>query len=119
MPQTERQLSLLVVDDEQLNRDILSRRLERRGFAVDVASDGTEALQLLDQREYDAVLLDTMMPGISGIEVLKTVRAAHSPAQLPVIMVTAVSDSSKIAEAIKAQHPKAAQEAIRKLESKP
>jgi diguanylate cyclase (GGDEF)-like protein/PAS domain S-box-containing protein len=91
---------LLIVDDEELNRDMLSRRLERSGFAVDVAEDGESALQILRKGEVDLVLLDSMMPGLTGVDVLKLLRATQSPEQLPVIMVTALNDSSKIVEAL-------------------
>lgn len=89
-----------MVDDEEANRDMLARRLERSGFRVDTVEDGARALDLLRNCEYDAVLLDSMMPGMSGSEVLRLLRAVHDPEQLPVIMVTAVTESRKIAEAI-------------------
>jgi diguanylate cyclase (GGDEF)-like protein/PAS domain S-box-containing protein len=91
---------LLVVDDEENNRDLLARRLQRAGFAVETASDGPEALARIDQKEYGLVLLDHMMPGMTGIDVLRLLRATYSPEQLPVIMVTALNDSEKIVEAI-------------------
>src|SRR3954470_3202624 len=58
--------TVLVVDDNAANRDALSRRLERRGYAVATAEDGPGALHLLAQRPFDLVLLDVMMPGMSG-----------------------------------------------------
>jgi diguanylate cyclase (GGDEF)-like protein len=91
---------LLVVDDEELNRDMLSRRLVRNGFEVKVAENGSDALAQIERREVDLVLLDAMMPGMNGLEVLKQVRATHSPEDLPVIMVTAVSESLRVAEAL-------------------
>lgn len=91
---------LLVVDDEEANRDMLARRLERAGFSVETVESGSKALGCIRDCLYDAILLDSMMPGMSGIEVLKLLRAVHTPEQLPVIMVTAVTDSHKIAEAI-------------------
>lgn len=91
---------LLVVDDEEANRDMLARRLERAGFSVETVESGSKALGCIRDCLYDAILLDSMMPGMSGLEVLKLLRAVHTPEQLPVIMVTAVTDSHKIAEAI-------------------
>ncbi len=91
---------LLVVDDEESNRDMLSRRLERSGFVVALAEDGPRALRIVDETDIDLVLLDSMMPGMTGLEVLKLLRAVRSPADLPVIMVTAVTESEKIAEAL-------------------
>lgn len=91
---------LLVVDDEAMNRDMLSRRLQREGFQVLVAEGGASALDLVAQQRVDLVLLDIMMPGMSGIEVLSELRRQHTPAQLPIIMVSASSDSSQVVEAL-------------------
>lgn len=91
---------LLVVDDEEANRDMLTRRLERSGFTVDSVASGGSALDRIENGGYDAILLDSMMPGMSGLEVLKLLRAVHSPDQLPVIMVTAVTDGQSVAEAL-------------------
>jgi diguanylate cyclase (GGDEF)-like protein/PAS domain S-box-containing protein len=91
---------LLVVDDEESNRDMLSRRLERSGFSVLLAEDGPRALRIVDETEVDLVLLDSMMPGMTGMEVLRLLRAVRSPADLPVIMVTAITESARIAEAL-------------------
>jgi adenylate cyclase len=65
---------LLVVDDNELNRDMLSRRLGSRGYAVELAEDGERALARLSDQPFDLVLLDVMMPGLSGIDVLRRVR---------------------------------------------
>src|SRR5258706_340192 len=61
---------LLVVDDNELNRDMLSRRLRRHGYDADVAIDGQAALDSIARREYDLVLLDIEMPGMTGLDVL-------------------------------------------------
>lgn len=92
--------SVLVVDDEELNRDLLSRRLLRAGFDVEVAADGEQALALVDAMSIDLVLLDVMMPGISGYTVLERLRERYSADSLPVIMVTARTDSSDIVGAL-------------------
>jgi adenylate cyclase len=92
--------SLLVVDDNEMNRDMLARRLARRGYTVAVAADGHQALALLDTQQFDLVLLDIMMPGISGLEVLKTLRQRYSVADLPVIMATAKDQSEDIVAAL-------------------
>jgi CheY-like chemotaxis protein len=92
---------LLVVDDNELNRDMLSRRLARKGYAVEVASDGYEALKMIGATGFDLILLDIMMPGISGLEVLEQLRATHSLMDLPVIMATAKNDSATIVQALK------------------
>jgi sigma-B regulation protein RsbU (phosphoserine phosphatase) len=79
---------------------MLSRRLARHGYDVEVAPDGESALRLLGQRPFDLVLLDVMMPGINGLEVLRTVRLTRAATQLPVIMATAKDTSHDIVEAL-------------------
>jgi diguanylate cyclase (GGDEF)-like protein/PAS domain S-box-containing protein len=91
---------LLLVDDEALNRDMLSRRLEHHGFRVDVAGDGPSALKSVAARRPDLVLLDIMMPGMTGVEVLQALRVTYPANQLPVIMVTALKDSDEVVEAL-------------------
>ena len=91
---------LLVVDDEESNRDMLHRRLERSGFDVRSVGSGKSALGYVQDEAFDVILLDSMMPEMSGLEVLKLLRAVHSADELPVIMVTAVSDSQRVAEAL-------------------
>jgi len=81
--------NLLVVDDNEMNRDMLSRRLSRQGHTVVTAENGQKTLELIEQQPFDVILLDIMMPGISGIEVLKLIRQSYSASELPVIMVTA------------------------------
>ena len=93
-------MALLIVDDEESNRDMLSRRLKRQGFSVNVAEDGPQALDCVRNQALDLVLLDIRMPGMSGMEVLKGIRERYSPTQLPVIMVTAESNSASIVEAL-------------------
>jgi serine/threonine protein kinase/CheY-like chemotaxis protein len=92
--------TLLVVDDNETNRDMLSRRLERSGFNVLVAADGQAALDIVGRKSVDLVLLDIMMPGMNGIDVLKVLRASHSAAELPVIMATAKTDTSDVVQAL-------------------
>jgi len=94
------QFSLLVVDDSAENRELLVRRLRKRGFAVREAEDGPSALSLLDRERVDLVLLDVMMPGMSGLEVLKRLRETRPAHELPVIMATAKTESSDIVEAL-------------------
>jgi diguanylate cyclase (GGDEF)-like protein/PAS domain S-box-containing protein len=91
---------LLIVDDNELNRDMLARRLERKGYAVAVAEDAQQLVERIKEVGADIVLLDIEMPNISGIEALKTLREAFSPIELPVIMVTAKNQSEDIVKAL-------------------
>jgi two-component system response regulator MprA len=82
-------MEILVVDDERSVREALRRALELEGYGVELAADGREALQRLDDGdvEPDAVVLDVLMPGIDGLEVCRRLRRAGS--RLPVLMLTA------------------------------
>lgn len=91
---------ILVVDDTFDNRSVLRRRLIKRGFGVVEAESGAEALDVIASQDFDLVLLDVMMPGLSGLEVLVKVRESFSSQQLPVIMVTAKSFSEDVVEAL-------------------
>jgi len=92
---------VLVVDDNEMNRDMLSRRLAGRGYRVTGARDGRESLRLVDEGSFDAVLLDVMMPDLSGIEVLTRIRRTYSQSDLPVIMATARDASEDVVEALR------------------
>src|SRR5438477_3117837 len=92
--------SLLIVDEEEAVRDALSRRLERRGYRVSTCSDGQRALDLIADRHFDLVLLDVMMPGLDGFQVLEALRSSYNIAELPVIMVTAKHESEDIVRAL-------------------
>jgi diguanylate cyclase (GGDEF)-like protein/PAS domain S-box-containing protein len=92
--------ALLVVDDDEYNRDLLCRRLERKGYAATAAASGQEALELMQQQAFDLVLLDIMMPELDGTAVLKMIRETFTAAQLPVIMVSAKDESEDIVGAL-------------------
>ena len=92
---------LLIVDDEEYNRDMLERRLKRHGFEVWQAASGPEAVALLDRQKVDLVLLDVMMPGQSGIDVLKELRGKFTASDLPVVMVTACDQTEEVVEALR------------------
>lgn len=91
---------LLVVDDEESNRDLMSRRFRRAGYSVATAADGQQALQWTQNNRVDLVLLDIMMPRTSGLALLKTLRATYTSSQLPIIMVSAIHESDQIVEAL-------------------
>jgi len=91
---------LLVVDDDEDNRNMLSRRLQREGFLVGVANDGPEALAAVARQPFDLILLDIEMPGMNGFEVLRTLRLTRPATQLPIIIATARGDRKDIVEAL-------------------
>lgn len=92
---------LLVVDDNEMNRDMLSRRLKREGYTVQVAEDGYQALDMIRSQRFDLVLLDIMMPGMSGFEMLPMIRETYSLVDLPIIMATAKDESEDIVEGLR------------------
>ena len=82
---------VLVVDDEPMVRDVLSRYLERNGFEVDAVGDGERALAAFDAHRPDLVLLDLMLPRVDGFEVFRRIRAQGDS---PVIMITARGETT-------------------------
>ena len=92
--------SILVVDDNEDNRDMLSRRLKRQGYRIALAENGHQALDMVSAEKFDLVVLDIMMPGISGLDVLKTLRNTYSVADLPIIMATAKDQSEDVVTAL-------------------
>src|SRR3981189_3965856 len=91
---------LLIVDDNEMNRDMLARRLTRKGYVVELADNAKELLKRVQRDAVDLVLLDIEMPDISGLDALKTLRSHYSAAELPIIMVTAKSQSDDIVKAL-------------------
>jgi class 3 adenylate cyclase len=81
---------ILVVDDNESNRNMLSRRLERQGHTVHLAENGRRALEMLRESDFDLVLLDVMMPEMDGYQVLEHLHADDKLRGLPVIMISAL-----------------------------
>jgi len=94
------QYSLLVVDDNEMNRDLLSRRLERQGYRVTVAVDGRQALEILNREDFNLVLLDIMLPEMNGYQVLEQLKADQSLSHIPVIITTALDEADGKAKCI-------------------
>jgi diguanylate cyclase len=88
----ERQPQILVVDDERDNRELLDVLLSWEGFIVLTAEDGEQALAIVTQQRPDLVLLDVMMPGMTGYEVVAKMKLDIATRHIPVIMITAMHD---------------------------
>ncbi|MFN3925903.1 MAG: response regulator [Pseudanabaenaceae cyanobacterium] len=91
-------LTVLIVDDNEMNRDTLARRLRQQGCQYDMAVNGREALNMimLDPRKYDLILLDIMMPEVDGYTVLSRLKADEQLKNLPVIMISAVEEMESV-----------------------
>ncbi len=90
----EQPYSILVVDDNEMNRDVLVRRLSRQGYATETAEDGRAALDRIvaEPGKFDLILLDIMMPRMTGFEVLETLKDDTALRHIPVIMISAMTD---------------------------
>jgi two-component system cell cycle response regulator DivK len=93
---------ILLVEDNEMNRDILSRRLIRRGYEVVIATDGQEGLDLAGSCSPDLILMDMSLPIMDGWETTRRIRAQASTAAIPVIALTAHAMSGDREEALKA-----------------
>ena len=91
---------ILVVDDNEMNRDMLARRLLRQGHAVETAIHGREALSMLQASAFDLVLLDIMMPEMNGYELLEHLRGDPLFRHLPVILISALDDADSVVKGI-------------------
>lgn len=90
----------LVVDDNEMNRDVLSRRLQRSGHAVEVVESGERALARLQVQSFDLILLDIMMPGIDGYEVLARLKQDPALRHIPVIMISALGETESVVKCL-------------------
>jgi serine phosphatase RsbU (regulator of sigma subunit) len=91
---------VLVVDDNEANRDVLSRRLRRQGHSVEVAEHGLQALDMMRRQSFDLVLLDVMMPEMNGYQVLEELKTDPSLRHIPVIMISALDDIESVVRCI-------------------
>lgn len=91
---------ILVVDDNELNRDLLARYLNRQGHRVMTAENGAQALDKIQQHPFDLVLLDIMMPEMNGYQVLEHLKADTELRHIPVIVISAVSDLDSVVRCI-------------------
>ena len=93
---------ILLVEDNEMNRDMLSRRLERKGFEVAMATDGRQGVAMAQAAPYDLILMDMSLPEIDGWEATRQIRAAPSSKSVPIIALTAhamAGDRDKALEA--------------------
>jgi adenylate cyclase len=92
--------TILVVDDNEINRDLLYRYLGRLGHTVQAAADGLQALKMIDTGAFDLVLLDIMMPELNGYQVLEHLKDSANWRDLPVIMISALDEMDSVVRCI-------------------
>jgi CheY-like chemotaxis protein len=93
---------ILLVEDNEMNRDMLSRRLERRGYEISIAVDGRQGVEMARAGSFDLILMDMSLPEIDGWEATRQLRAAPETAKVPVIALTAHAMSGDRERAIEA-----------------
>jgi diguanylate cyclase (GGDEF)-like protein/PAS domain S-box-containing protein len=91
---------IVIVDDNAMNRDMLARRLERKGYLVREVGGAQSLLERIEEEPVDLVLLDVEMPEVSGLDALRKLRERYAPMELPIIMVTAKDQSEDIVTAL-------------------
>ncbi len=93
--------SLLIVDDNEITRDLLARRLTREGHQVAVANGGRQGLEMIERENFDLVLLDVIMPEMNGYQVLDRLKAQGRLRDLPVIMLSTFGEMESVAQCIR------------------
>ena len=93
---------ILIVEDNEMNRDMLSRRLERKGFQVVIAEDGSKGVDMSKSENPDLILMDLSLPVMDGWEATSTIKADNNTKEIPIIVLTAhamAGDREKALEA--------------------
>jgi two-component system alkaline phosphatase synthesis response regulator PhoP len=93
-------VKILIVDDEPNVLELVNYNLKLNGFSTDIASDGRTAIQKIKEGAFDLVILDQMLPLVSGIEVLKMIREHKDLSNTPVLMLTAKSEEADVVQAL-------------------
>tara|TARA_R110002072_G_scaffold64203_5_gene159684 strand:+ start:16948 stop:17592 length:645 start_codon:yes stop_codon:yes gene_type:complete len=92
--------TILIVDDDQINGKVLSKRLTKRDYEVELVHSGKDCLEAISNNDNVIVLLDIVMPEMTGVEVLLKIREKYSHTELPIIMITAKDDTEQVVECL-------------------
>ena len=95
-------MKILIADDEKDVRNLVRFAFERRGFEVVEAADGSEALTIANQESPDLIILDAMMPGISGYEASRRLKKAEATKEIPIVFLSAKGQTYEVAEGLEA-----------------
>lgn len=93
------QKNILIIEDEQFIAEIYSRELTKAGFLVNIAPDGLVGLQMLQSQSFDLLLLDIMLPGMHGLELLKHWKSKFPDSKMPILLLTNLGQEEVIKEA--------------------
>lgn len=91
---------ILIIEDDTFLQGLAANKLQAEGFEVNTASNGNEALTSLDQETYSVIILDLMLPDMSGFEILKQIRAREVNSQVPVLIFSNLSDDKDIKQGL-------------------
>jgi two-component system cell cycle response regulator len=91
---------ILIIEDEELILTFLQKRIEKENFDVDVARDGNEAMSQIGKNKYDSIIVDLMLPFVSGFQLIGHIRADDKNVETPIIVVSALGNESTIVEAL-------------------
>jgi len=91
---------ILIIEDEELMLLFLQQRIKKENFDVDIARDGNEAQQLIGKNKYDSILVDLMLPFVSGFELIAYIRADKRNGKTPIVVLSALSTANTIVEAL-------------------
>ncbi len=91
---------ILIVEDEVLLLSFLQQRIEKENFEVDIARDGNEATKLIAKNKYDTIMVDLMLPFVSGFELIVKIREDKHNAETPILVLSSLSDESTIVETL-------------------
>ena len=94
-------MKILIVEDDEISAKIMTRHLKKCDYATTVLADGESCLKTIESEVPSLILLDHMLPGISGLEVLKVIRAKYSMVEVPIILVTAKTDTKDVITALR------------------
>lgn len=98
---SKNQKQILVVDDDHFLSEMIRRKLENSGYSVVLANDSYKAITLLNKIRPDAILLDIMLPSMSGLELLNVIRYQKFNDEVPIIMISGISNSNFVDQALR------------------
>lgn len=94
--QKEKKASILIIEDDKFLRELLSRKLEKSGFNISMVIDGEEALRKIKEEEYEIILLDLVLPGVDGFEILKEIKKNPKTSKTPVIILSNLGQQEEV-----------------------